>query len=158
MISKELVLGLAQERIDELNKSIFIVDLNISSCNNIRLEIDAEDGFVTIEDCVSVSRNIEHNLNRELEDFELSVSSAGIDKPLRHIKQYPKNIGRSLSIKTKSGEKLEGVLSSVTSSAIDIETEELVIPEGKKKKEKVKRTHKLSFDQILEAKVVVSFK
>ncbi len=158
MIKKDHILALAQERIDELDKDIFVVELIISANNNIQLEIDSAVGFVTIDDCVRVSRNIEHNLDREVQDFELSVSSAGIDKPLRHVRQYPKNIGRSLKIKTKSGEKLEGELTQVSENAISIRFEETLKLEGKKKKEKISKTVDLSFDEIQEAKVVISFK
>lgn len=158
MISKELVLTLAQERIDELDRDLFVVDLKISANNNIQLEIDSAVGFVTVDDCIRVSRNIEHNLDREEQDFELSVSSAGIDKPLRNWKQYPKNVGRSLKIKTKAGEKYVGELTKVEEKNIEISFVEVVQVEGKKKKEKLQRTVSLSFDQIEEAKVVISFK
>lgn len=158
MISKERILELAQERIDELNKDLFVVELTISAHNNIQLEIDSEVGFVSIDDCVRVSRNIEHNLDREVQDFELSVSSAGIDKPLRIWKQYPKNVGRSLKIKTSAGEKIEGELIRVNQQELEISFNEVVKIEGKKKKEKIQRNQVLSFDQIQEAKVVISFK
>ena len=69
MIKKETILALAQERIDELNRDLFIVDLTISSSYVIHLEIDSEKGSVSIEDCIRVSRNIEHNLDREEQDF-----------------------------------------------------------------------------------------
>jgi ribosome maturation factor RimP len=158
MIKKETILALAQERIDELNRDLFIVDLTISASNVIHLEIDSETGSVSIDDCIRVSRNIEHNLDREEQDFELSVSSAGIDKPLRHWKQYPKNIGRSLKIKTTDGRKLEGKLMKVESHFIEISFEETVQVEGKKKKEKVNQIVQLDFDHIQEAKIVISFK
>lgn len=158
MISKERILELAQERINELNKNIFVVELSISSRNNIQLEIDSEIGFVTIDDCVRVSRNIEHNLDREEQDFELSVSSAGIDKPLRHWKQYPKNLGRTLKVKSTSGETIEGELTKVGEKLIELTFEEVLKVEGKKKKEKIQRTVQLPSEQIQEAKVVISFK
>ena len=158
MLKKERILELAQERINELNKNIFVVELSISSRNNIQLEIDSEVGFVTIDDCVRVSRNIEHNLDREEEDFELSVSSAGIDKPLRHWRQYPKNIGRTLKVKAKTGESIEGALTKVEETRIALSFEEMHRPEGAKKKEKIQKTVELSFDQIQEPKIVISFK
>jgi ribosome maturation factor RimP len=158
MIKKETILALAQERIDELNRNLFIVDLTISASHVIHLEIDSEVGSVSIDDCIRVSRNIEHNLDREEQDFELSVSSAGIDKPLRNWKQYPKNVGRSLKIKTTDGRKLEGKLITVEEKFIEINFEETVQVEGKKKKEKVNQVVQLDFDHIQEAKIVVSFK
>src|SRR5690554_744927 len=91
MLNKENIEKLALERINELDKGLFIVDISISPKNVIQVELDCEDGNVAILDCVSVSRNIEHNLDREEQDFELSVSSAGLDRPFRVLKQ----IGRA---------------------------------------------------------------
>jgi ribosome maturation factor RimP len=158
MIKKETIIALAQERIDELNRDLFIVELSISASNAIQLEIDSETGSVSIDDCIRVSRNIEHNLDREEQDFELSVSSAGIDRPLRVWKQYPKNVGRSLKIKTTDGQKLEGTLLKVETEFIEIGFEETIAVEGKKKKEKVNQVVRLDFDHIQEARIVVSFK
>jgi ribosome maturation factor RimP len=158
MIKKQLILDLAQERINELNKGLFVVDLTISAANIIRLEIDAEEGSVSIDDCIRVSRNIEHNLDREDQDFELSVSSAGLDKPLRVYKQYPKNIGRTIKVKTAEGEKIEGQLCAVDSEKIELVYHEVLKVEGKKKKEKVEKRVVVPFNNIEEAKIVVSFK
>ena len=99
MISKEKVISLIDERIKDLQKNIYVVELSISAKNFIRVEIDKIDGSVSVEECVSISRNIEHNLDRDTEDFELTVSSAGLDKPLRHINQYKKHIGRTVRVK-----------------------------------------------------------
>ena len=98
MIDKKTVIALAEERINELDKGLFIVDLAISSANDIKLFLDAEQSKVSIQDCVSVSRNIEHNLDREKEDFQLSVSSAGMDQPFKVHKQYVKNVGREVKV------------------------------------------------------------
>ena len=76
MITKQLVRKLAEERIDELDRGLFIVNISISSSFVIHLELDKTEGYVAIEDCISVSRNVEHNLDRESQDFELHVSSA----------------------------------------------------------------------------------
>src|SRR5690554_3134367 len=101
MIDKKEIERLALERIDELDKGLFIVAISVSGNNVIQVEIDSEEGSVSIEDCVSVSRNIEHNLDREKQDFELQVSSAGLDKPFRVLKQYYKNIGNEVKVLLK---------------------------------------------------------
>ena len=87
MISKENVIALIDERIKDLEKDLYVVELTISAKNVIRVELDKVEGNVNVDECVYVSRNIEHNLDREEEDFELHVSSAGLDKPFRHINQ-----------------------------------------------------------------------
>jgi ribosome maturation factor RimP len=158
MISKKKVQALAQERIDELDKGLYIVEINISSGNVIRIELDAEEGNVAIEDCVSVSRNVEHNLDREEQDFELQVSSAGLDKPLRVTKQYIKNIGEEVKVKLKEKGKIEGVLIAADDNGITVETTTKERLEGKKKKITVVKEHHLSFEEIKETKIVISFK
>jgi ribosome maturation factor RimP len=158
MISKKKVQALAQERIDELDKGLYIVEINISSGNVIRIELDAEEGNVAIEDCVSVSRNVEHNLDREEQDFELQVSSAGLDKPLRVTKQYIKNIGEEVKVKLQEKGKIEGVLKAADDNGITVETTTKERLEGKKKKITVLKEHHLSFEEIKETKIVISFK
>jgi ribosome maturation factor RimP len=157
MLDKAQIIELAQERIDELDKGLYIVDMNISSTNQILIEIDALEGAVAIVDCMSVSRNVEHNLDREVVDFELQVTSPGLDKPFKVIQQYQKNIGKG--VKTKIEEKtIEGILKSVTEEGIVIETERKERLEGKKKKIKIVEDVELAFSDIVETKVVISFK
>jgi ribosome maturation factor RimP len=159
MITKKLVTQLAEERMKERDNGLFIVDLTISAKNVIRLELDKLEGGVTVEDCVSVSRNIEHNLDREAEDFELHVSSAGLDKPLRVHAQYVKNVGRGLEVLLKTGEKAEGTLTSVTDDRIVLShTEKRLVDPAKKKKETVEVNREIAFPEIQEAKIVISFK
>lgn len=158
MIAKEIVKTLAEERIKELGKPLYVVDITISSANHILVELDHEEESVSIEDCVSVSRNIEHNLDREVEDFQLEVSSAGLDKPLRDYKQYRKNIGRTLKVKLAESGKVEGKLIEADEKQITLETERRERVEGKKKKIKVIENIVLPYEKIGEAKVVISFK
>lgn len=158
MISKETILKLAEERIAELNNGLYIVELSVSATNIIHLELDKMKGGVTVDDCVSVSRNIEHNLDREKEDFELHVSSAGLDKPLRHINQYVKNIGRNLNVVLKTGSKVEGEILKVMDEKLILESKSMKKLDPKKRKELVTEYHELPFNDVKEAKIVVSFK
>jgi len=158
MINKELVVKLAQERIDELDRGLFIVDVSISKSIVINLEIDKENGNVAIDDCVSVSRNVEHNLDREEEDFELHVSSAGLDKPLRVLPQFLKNVGREVEIILTNGTKKEGILKEASNENLVLETMRLEKPEGKKKKETIVEVETLPMSEIKETKIVISFK
>ena len=158
MINNELVRKLAQERIDELDRGLFIVDISISSSLVINLEIDKEEGYVAIDDCVSVSRNVEHNLDREDDDFELHVSSAGLDKPLRVLPQYLKNIGRTVEMLMANGTKKEGILLEATPENLVVETTRSEKPEGKKKKETIVEKETIPMSEIKETKIVISFK
>ncbi|MFM7757658.1 MAG: ribosome assembly cofactor RimP [Crocinitomicaceae bacterium] len=158
MLDKKIIKNLAEERINELNSGIYIVELTVSSSNVIHVEIDKLKGGVSVEDCMSVSRNIEHNLDREKEDFELHVSSAGLDKPLRHINQYAKNIGRTLAVVSPVGKKAEGELVKLTDEGIVLRVLSKQLDEKKKKKILVEEIIEFPFDQIKEAKIVISFK
>lgn len=158
MISKKTVESLAKERMSELDNGLFIVEMTISASNVIHLELDKVDGNVSVTDCMSVSRNIEHNLDREEQDFELHVSSAGLDKPLRVLAQYEKNVGRDVKVKLNDGGKLEGLLKAVTPNGMTVETTHKEKIEGKKKKETIVTQHELSFDDVKETKIVITFK
>jgi ribosome maturation factor RimP len=157
MIDKNLVLSLAEERIQELNRGLFIVDLTISTRNVINIELDREGGGVSIEDCISVSRNVEHNLDRESVDFELNVSSAGMDRPLRHEKQFIKNTGRLLTFLKTDGVQIEGVLKSFNSDGFVV-TVERKIKNEKNKNVSIQEDISLFKNEIKEIKRVISFK
>lgn len=157
MIDKAKILELAEERIAEHDPTLYVVELKVSSSNHISVEIDKEQGYVSIEDCVAVSRNIEHNLDRETEDFELEVSSAGIDQPLRVYKQYIKNIGRNVKVKLPEKGSLEGRLVNADKESFTIETREKRAVEGKKKKEWVTQQVPFKYNEIKEAKLVITF-
>jgi ribosome maturation factor RimP len=156
-MNKNKIFELAQERINALNKGLFIVDINISATNVINVELDTEVGGVSIEDCISVSRNIEHNLNREVEDFELNVSSAGMDRPLRHLKQFVKNEGRKISVLKTNGELIEATLTKFVNDRFVLSVEKFVKNE-KNKKVSVVEELTLGRNEIKEIKRVISFK
>ncbi len=83
--------------------SLFLIDYSISDNGHIEVIIDGDKG-VPLNECVRVSRHIEHNLDRETEDFSLQVTTPDITKPIVHKRQYIKNIGRTLKIKTDKEE------------------------------------------------------
>ncbi|MFN5416779.1 MAG: ribosome assembly cofactor RimP [Flavobacteriia bacterium] len=158
MIQKDLVRKLAQERIDERFPEVFIVDISISAKNSINVDLDKEGSYVSIEECMAVSRNIEHNLDREVEDFELQVSSAGLDKPFRVLKQYIKNIDKEVDVVMKDGVKLSGILKAADDKNITLETTRVEKLEGMKKKETIVEQLVLALAKIKETKIVISFK
>ena len=158
MISKKEVEALINERIAELDNGLFVVELSISAANVITVELDKHEGSVAVTDCMSVSRNVEHNLDREEQDFEITVSSAGLDKPFRVLAQYQKNIGRDVKVKLNDGSKIEGTLIEVTDNYFVVENSRKEKIEGKKKKEVIVEQHKLMFDDVKETKIIISFK
>lgn len=157
MISKTRIKELAEERIAERDPSLYIVEISISASNNIVVELDKESGSVGIEDCISVSRNIEHNLDREAEDFALQVSSAGLDQPLRVTKQYIKNIGREVKVKSVEKGTFEGIIKTADENGIVLESKEKKRVEGRKKKEWVIQDLPFKYSEIKETKLIISF-
>lgn len=157
MIDKKKVIKLIEERTQELDEKIYLVDLSISSSNVIHVAIDKTEGRVSIEECIAVSRNIEKNLDREREDFELNVSSAGLDRPLIHWNQYRKHRGKRVKVVTIEGKKIEGQLVEVEGDYIKLQNERVEKIQGTKKKQKIVEEVILPFKQIKETKIVISF-
>lgn len=155
MITKEQILSLIDEKLKD--EELFLVDLEILPGNVINIELDGYDG-VTIKDCVDFSRQIEHNLDREEEDFELHVSSPGLDQPLRVFQQYEKNIGREVKVIPNEGKVVKGELVEVDEEKITIEYSFKQKIEGKKKKETITEQEIIPFVNIKETTIIISFK
>lgn len=148
---KELVKKGLEERQD-----LFLLDLKVSENNAITVVIDGDNG-VQVEDCMFISRAIEHNLDREEQDFSIEVSSAGATSPLMDKRQFKKNIGRLLSVKTNDNQSFEAKLTNIDNEGIFLEWESKEPKPIGKGKMKVKKQAKIEFDTILEAQVVIKF-
>ena len=161
MIPESKIKELVEARIE--GTKLFVVEISVSSSNKINVLIDGYDG-VSINDCIDVSRGVEHNLDREDQDFELEVSSAGLDMPFLVPEQYKKNLGRAIKVYTHDGRKHEGQLCYVDNEKIEITYEEKVRVEGRKKKELVTQVEGYFFEsdqkekKIRDTKVIISFK
>ena len=145
MITVERIKKLVESKLED--GEMFIVEVLVRPGNKILVYLDS-DTSVTIADCVSISRFIEKSLDRDIEDFELEVSSAGF-RPLKLQRQYVKNIGRNIKLDLKEGEKASGKL-------IKVDENELVIEVVRKKKEHEEVT--IPFSEIERALVEPSFK
>jgi len=139
----------------EKRPDIFLLDFDISDTNDIHLIIDGDKG-VTIDDIVYISRQIEHNLDRDEADFSLTVSSVDITKPFRLKRQFVKNLNRKIKVKTNEGEK-EGTLMLVDDDKIVLENKVREPKKIGKGKVTVTKHETISFDQIKDAKVVLKF-
>ncbi len=131
---------------------LFMTDVLIKPTNKISLFLDGDQG-VTIEDCQRLSRHLEEQLDREKEDFDLTVSSSGADKPLKLPRQYAKNIGKELDIATVSGEKITARVVKADNNGITIS-----YFEKKSKKKAEEKIVSLLFTEIKSAKEVITFK
>jgi ribosome maturation factor RimP len=154
MINAANIRELAEAKIAEGTN--FIVDIIVKPGNNIFILIDNDNG-VSIKDCVEMSRHVESGLDREVEDFELHVSSPGLDKPFKTLRQYQKYIGKQVAVTDKENKKLSGKLLMADEGGISIEVKSKEAANGKKGKQAIINNINLTFNQIKETKVVISF-
>lgn len=153
-MKKETVERLVNEAVGE-NERLFLIELSFSSENKIIVIVDGDDG-VPLKECMRISRHVEHNLDREEEDFSLEVTTPGAASPIINKRQYRKNIGRILQVKTES-ENLEGTLIDSNDESITLEWKAREPkPIGKGKVTVVKNAI-LAYDTIKEAKVKIIF-
>ncbi len=152
MITKEKIQYLIEE---VLSEELFIVDITVGVGNSISVQVDSDAG-ISIGRCVEISRHIEHNLDRETEDFSLEVSSPGLTSPFKVLRQYLKNIGREVEVVTAGGEKQKGTLKSANSESFEIEV--VVKEKVDGVKVEVPRLVVYSYDQIKTVKIIISFK
>ena len=139
------------------NESLFLIDFKISEGNQIKVIIDGDQG-VTVNDCIAVSRAIEHHIDREETDFSLDVASAGVSEPLSMSRQYKKNIGRTLKVKTQNNDVLEGKLVKVNDTEIELNWKAREPKPIGKGKVTVQKEAVLEYKNIVEATVVITFK
>jgi len=147
MLNKELVASLVNQALESTDN--YLIELKITPSNKIIVLIE-NDNNVAIKDCISISRFIEQNLDREKDDFELEVSSPGIDQPFKHRRQFFKNIGRAIEIKNTEGEILKGKLMNADENHIEINLETT-----KKNKKLVESNLQLDIKDIKEAKLII---
>ncbi len=155
MISKELVSQIVSDFLK--NTDYYLVDIIITSDNRISVEIDRNEG-VSIDFCVELNRYIESKLDRDTEDYELEVSSAGLTSPFKVKRQYEKNLGNEVEVLTKDGRKITGVLMNVSDESFTIEIEKQVKPEGTKRKVLVKEDIVFLYSDIKTTKYFFRFK
>ena len=155
MIDKNVVKKLVDEWLQD--KEYFLVSIEISPDDKIVVEIDHADG-VWIEDCVALSRFIEDHLNRDEEDYELEVGSAGLGQPFKVPQQYVNFIGKEVEVLDADGKKVKGILNSVDGNDFSVSVEEKVKVEGKKRPVKQDVLHTYQMYKVKYTKYVISFK
>lgn len=155
MVTKEKVEAILQSFID--SEKEFVVDVSVAAGNRIQVLLDSDDA-ITIERCAEVSREIEKHLDRDTEDFELEVSSAGLSAPLKMLRQYKKNIGRSLDVVLIDGTKYTGELTDVNTADFGLQYEERVREEGMKRPKLMVQSIRIDYENVKIAKVVISYK
>lgn len=136
---------------------MFLVDATVRPGNIIVVEIDSDDS-IGIDDCIALSRDIESKLDRDAEDFELEVGSAGVTSPFKIPRQYKKNEGNEVEVLTKAGQKLSGVLKTSDNNGFVITITKMVKPEGAKKKVALEEDLSFTYDEVKYTKYLIRFK
>ena len=155
MIEKKTVCQIVDEWL--AGKEYFLVEVTVSPDDKIVVEIDHKEG-VWIEDCVELSRYIESRLNREEEDYELEVGSAGIGQPFKLLQQYLNYVGQEVEVLTADGRKLCGLLKQADEQRFTLTTRKKVKPEGAKRPRMEEQDETFAYDEIKYTKYLISFK
>jgi len=153
MISEKQIKKWAEEQLEGTDR--FVIYVKVSADNAINVIIDSDSG-VSIDDCIALSRYIEHQLDREEEDFELKVLSSGLEFPFSMLRQYKKYIGKRIQLKLEDGSEKKGILQEANKEYIILQEET-----EKKHKKTIKRitgeSVRISMEDIKQAKAVIEF-
>jgi len=152
---KTQVETLLQAALDE-NPSLFLIALHIGANHAIKIIIDGDTG-VSLQECMRVSRAIEHNMDREEHDFSLEVTSAGVGEPLTMIRQYKKNVGRKLEVTDTEGTVYTGKLEEASEKTLSLSWKQREPKRSGKGKITVSKTKELTYDAVSRAKIIVQF-
>ncbi len=152
MIKVDDIKQLVEQAIE--GSDMFVVAVTVSTDNRIEVDLDRPTG-ICIDDCATVSRFIENALDRDEEDFELIVASAGIGQPFKVPQQYQKNIGKEVEVLLRSGIKRKGILQNAANDEITLEYEVQELAEGKKRKQAVVKSDTIRLDDIKSTKLLL---
>ena len=149
MISAEDIRKTVEEKIEGTDR--FVVEVKVKAGNRITVLLDS-DTSVSIDDCIALTRHIESVFDREKEDYDLTVSSAGIDQPFRLLRQYIKNIGREVEVRLKDNTVFKGKLVSADENCIKVYIKTRI------KKVETGETREIPFTGISQTTEIISFK
>lgn len=155
MIDKESIKKIINEWLQ--GKGYFLTDLTVDGSNRIVVEIDDKEG-VWIDDCVELSKYIESRLNRDVEDFELEVGSAGIGQPFKVLQQYLNHIGDEVDVLTQDRKKLKGVLKNADEKGISLLVKQKVKVQGAKRAKIMDVEMNFTFEQLRTVSYSINFK
>ena len=155
MIDTRKITALAEQKLE--GTDLFVVDCTCTPGNEVELTLDS-DTSVGIDACAELSRAIEAELDRDTEDFSLTVMSAGIGSELRSLRQYRKLVGHSVEVLLLSGVKLQARLDEVSDEGITLSYEEKQAVEGRKRKQLVTVSRSYPFAEIKYTKEWLDFK
>ena len=137
---------------------LFLVDIEISKDNDITIAVESRENDVKIENCIDIDRIVSGVFDRDVEDYSLTVTSAGLDQPFKVLDQYIKFTGSEVEVVIKGGGKVKGILSKADEAGFEITTSKMVKVEGSKKKVQQDTVTPYTYDGIKSCKPVINFK
>lgn len=138
-------------------RGCFLVDVALSVENDVTVVIEKSEGSVEMDDCVAVNNVVLDSFDRDVEDYSLTVTSAGLDQPFKVLGQYEKAVGRKVEAQFKGGRKLIGVLTAADETSVSISYVALEAVEGKKRKEKVEHLDTFQLSEVNSVRYVIEF-
>lgn len=138
------------------DNNMFVVEVKCSESNVIDITIDSIEG-VSLAFCIELNKYIGSQFDREEEDYELTVSSASISEPFKHINQYRKNSGKEVEVQFLNSEKQIGILDDVTEDSFTITYSKKVVEEGKKRKVETEFCDTIKYSDVKKTKLVIKF-
>ncbi len=155
-MNKEQIIQAVETAVKE--RGCFLVEVTVSAENDIEIVIEKEEGIVDWEDCAAIDKVMHEAFDQDVEDYALTVSSAGLDRPFKVLRQYQKAIGTPVDVKFKGGKRLIATLTSADEESIGLQYTALEAVEGKKKKEKVEHDEKFPLSEINSVTPYIEFK
>ena len=155
-MKKEEIIQAVEAAVAE--RGCFIVDVTVNAMNDVEIVLEKEDGIVDWDDCAAIDKVVHEAFDQDVEDYSLTVSSAGLDRPFKVLKQYLKAVGSKVDVKFKGGRRLVALLKAATEEAVTLQYTALEAVEGKKKKEKVEHEETCSLAEINSVTPYIDFK
>lgn len=155
-MKKEEIIQAVEAAVAE--RGCFIVDVTVNAMNDVEIVLEKEDGIVDWDDCAAIDKVVHEAFDQDVEDYSLTVSSAGLDRPFKVLKQYLKAVGSKVDVKFKGGRRLVALLKAATAKAVTLQYTALEAVEGKKKKEKVEHEETCPLAEINSVTPYIDFK
>ncbi len=140
------------------DNGLFLVDIEVTKDNDITVSIEKREGDVNIDNCIDIDRIISSAFDRDVEDYSLTVTSAGLDQPFKVPDQYRKFIGSEVEVVVKGGGKVKGTLTAADETSFELTVSKMVKVEGCKKKVQQDTATTYTYDGIKSCKPVIKFK
>ena len=138
-------------------RGCFLVDVSVSKDNDIVVTIESENGKIELDDCVALSRYFETRFDREVEDYSLTMTSAGLDQPFKVLKQFEKAVGTKVEVQLRGGKKMVALLEAADEESVTLKYSVKEAVEGKKKKELVEHVDRFTMDQVNSVRPFIEF-